>query len=400
MSRNKTVRLGRLLRLTGLVSCLGATGSVFGDTVVIDNMTATQGTDVAPAAITNVVGGTAQNAAPFQDPSILWLNRIVEVTHTAGVGPSTSAYVDGGIPSNWAVANPPGSSGWGRVVWNGSNNPAAFSVTPLDLSQLQYFNIAYVAADHATDFILQVYSDATHCSQATIASYGAGGGSSTNVQIPPGAFVQCAGAAGLAASASIKRIQISFTPFLDIDTQLRGVAVVRNEPPVVRCGSKSINGSNNYKVTSDGPYQLDVTFSVNNSGGSSSPVSVTDDLPPNMSYVGPTVCANGFVMGEPDLTNPSKPLWTSTSSLSGPGSVSCTFKATLSTLAEGATATDIIRAGIPQQPWGPEQCPASVSREAPEPPPEAVPTMNEWGMMLTAFLLAVFGGLRLRRRDI
>ena len=300
----------------------------------------------------------------------------------------------------WAVANPPGSTGWGRVIWNGSNDPNGLSATPLDLTELQYFNIAYASSDHTTSFILQVFSDATHCSQATIATWGVGGGTALNKHILPSDFAQCAGAAGLAQANSIRKIQISFTPFLDIDTQLRGVAVVRNEPARIQCGYKQINGQSTYAVSGAGPFTLPVQFMVNNIGGSDSQISVSDQLPANSSYVpGSTSCADGFSLGEPDLTNPTLPLWKSTSSLEAGTSAVCNFNVTLNTLAEGVTATDVIRAGTIGGPLGPEQCPASVVRSAPPPPPKGIPTMYEWAMLLTAGLLALLGVFTLRRRE-
>jgi hypothetical protein len=127
--------------------------SAIGATIIIDDMSVTQGssttpilTDCDPAgpALTDGKAGPAAN--------MIGAARILEITHTSGtpgvVGPCTKAYVNGTPTSGWAVANDPNSTGWGRAVWGGSSTNINSHGLTLDLTNIDYFNFTYVKADH------------------------------------------------------------------------------------------------------------------------------------------------------------------------------------------------------------------------------------------------------------
>ena len=378
----------------GLLLAMASSGMALGATVTIDDMVVKQGSDTAPVAISNVPGGFAQSSISGPPASIYGGTRIVQVNHVSGAG-STETYVDLSTPSTWQVANPPFSSGWGQIVWSGTGTIGAMSLPPLDLTNLQYFNIAQLGSDQDTSFYIRIFSDANHCSQATIATF-AVLGDLQNQKVLPGSFAACSGSVGPANLAAIREIRIFFTAHDDIDTYLRGVTAVVGEPPQVQCDSKRINNQSSYVVVGPGPYNnLNVSFGASNTGGAGAKIDVTDQLPPGMSYVGPTSCTGGFALGEPTLSG-SILKWSSSAYLAKGTSVSCSFLASLDTVALGESKTDIIKAGIQGGTLGPQECSASVTRPQ---NPTNIPTMSEWGMIVTALLLTVFGGLSLRKRE-
>jgi predicted metalloprotease with PDZ domain len=69
------------------------------------------------------------------------------------------------------VANDPNSTGWGRMVWGGTDNIAQIDTAYgliLDLTDIDHFNFTYVKADDPTTFTFQVYNSAAQGSEATI----------------------------------------------------------------------------------------------------------------------------------------------------------------------------------------------------------------------------------------
>lgn len=389
-----------------LALCLVASGQAFSAVITIDDMTVTQGSSAAPAVIDcNTAGGEVTNAIyqPGSSANLYGEHRVLGLTHTGGNGPCSATYVDAGVPPLWAVRNDAASTGWGRIVWSGADTIGAFALLPLNLSLLQHFNIVYVSADHDTSFFMQVWSGPNNCSQATMVDYPSGGGSDNNLKVPKANFTTpCA--ANPANFAAITEIRIFFDPFLEIDTQLRGVSAVTENPPKVNCGYKRINGQTNLTVTTPPPYDLTVEFQVDNTAQSPSPatnINVQDYMPAGMTYVGPTTCTPAFYFTTGDPTGlPGGPLgWTSTSQLAAGSSVICSFQAQLNSLDVDQTKTNVLRAKAKTDlVWPPEECQASITRRVAPPPPNGVPAANEWGMLLFTILLGATGYLATRKR--
>ncbi len=400
------------LKTTGLVLAMAAaTFQAHGATIVIDDMSITQGNAGAPAA--SATQGTPNDFDTVPGPtSNIWGGfRHIGVHWAAGVE-TTSTFVSGTPKAAWQVQNPVFQSGWGEINWNGNAALGGFSATPLDLSQLQYFNIQFVSADHPTIFYMEVSSGPNNCSQAILTNQTLTPGEYLNIQVLPGQFTGACQTptAGTANFGAVSKIRIFFNPTDAIDTALYGVSAVVNEPPVVKCDYKllSSNGtqfSPNLQVgTTEPPYNLTVKFSVSNSGGSASRITVFDSMPPGMTPTSPISCTSpsaAFSFGGPTAVPPTSYVWdsTTTSMLGAGESAVCTFTTTLTALDPGQTKTNTLEAGVLGE-HGPEQCLATITRDAPPPPPpRQIPTMNEWAMMLTAALLALLGGLTLRRKE-
>lgn len=392
-------------RLAAIALAMAASGPVLSYNVTIDDMQVDQGSAGSPA-VTRTGPGTSF-AAPFMNAGIYGNYRHIGLTNgaSAASGAFASSWVDkngnDAPQGTWQVALPSGNSdGFGEMVYNGSSNLADTNLPPLNLNDLVQFTVNFLYADHSTTYFMQVFSANNACTQATIADI-VGETTLTNLVVPKSAFTAaCAGIANPANLASIKKIRIVFTGGQTaLDTDMRGLIGTFLEPPQVQCVSKTMNGTNNLVVDAAGPYNLTIGFSVSNSGGQSSLITVQDIMPPGMTPTGPVTCATpaGFTFGgvtTPDFT------WNSSTQLAAGQTASCTFPAVLNDLAEGQTVTNIAQAAATGGPFGPSQCRATIRREVPPPPPEAVPTMSEWAMMLTAFLLAVVGGLTLRRREV
>lgn len=367
-------------------------------TIVIDDMTIGQGSSNTPVINDCSTAGGEETHAITGQPvaNIVGGARVLAVTHTVGNGPCTKTYVDASTPKNWVVVNDTDASGWGRIVWSGSNTIGNFGLN-LNLSLLQYFNIVRVTADHPTTFTMQVFNSSTQGGQATIVTYGQGGGNSNNVQVLPGSFTAISGLTNVDFNLPVREIRILFDDYLEIDTGLRGVTAVTQEPPAIHCDYKRWNGTSALAVTGTGPYNLTVQFSVSNSGGSPSTIVVEDTMPVGMSYTGPTTCSGGFVLGDPSQAGQVL-TWTSTSSLAGGGaSVVCSFPAVMAagSLAVNETKYNVLRARASGGTFGPEECEASITRRD---TPTTVPTMNEWGVMVAIAILAAAGFVLARRK--
>lgn len=392
-----------VLRMMALSAALTASGTALSYTTTIDSLQEDQGSAGAPAV--SQTGPGSKFAAPFSSPTIYGNYRHIGLTNGAGtsVGAYASSWVDKfgkDTPrGTWQVALPTGNTnGFGEIVWNGSSNLADTNLSPLDLTKLQQFTINYLFADHSTTFFMQVYSSPTQCTQAVIADV-VGETELTNVAVLPSAFTLNCNGASPANLSSIKKIRIVFTGGQTaLDTDFRGLSATFDEPAQVQCVDKFINGQKSVVVDNAGPHNLTVGFTVSNTGGSSSLITVQDFMPPGMTPTGPVACTTpaGFAFGgqtTPDFT------WNSSTMLQAGQVATCSFPAVLDNINEGQTVTNLLQAGATGSPFGPNQCRATITRQAPPPPAESIPTMNEWAMMMTAALLALLGGLALRKRE-
>jgi hypothetical protein len=393
MNKKHVIPARSLHRLTGLILTMAAAGPSFGQTIIIDPMTPSQATISACPPVPNTVSSAVTNAAVWGG----W--RIMAANIQEGSGdPSecTTSIVAATNPPGWKIANPEKVIGNGRLTWSGSNSATGLAPVPLNLQYLQYFNFQYIGADHTSTFYIELWSGANACSIATIATVPANT-SRENIQIPKASFSQCAGAASAVDFANIGRMSVSFDAVNAIDTEFRAITAIVNDPPAIACDYKTINGSSSLAVMTPGPYDnLTVAFKVDNTGGSPSAVTVQDLVPPGMTQTSALSCTNGLTFGNPK--NP--PItWDSTSPLAAGASSVCTFNARLESLEVGETKTNVVKASEIGQPAS-KQCQATITRGTPPPPPTPIPTMNDWAKMLTAGMLALFGGLALRRRAI
>ena len=361
-----------------------------GATFMLDPMTPSQALIQACPPAPNTV------SSALSSPAIWGGWRIMEASLIEGVGDTsecTESRVVNNVPPAWKVANPLDLVGRGRLVYSGSNDPAGFASTPLDLEYLQYLNFQYIAADHSTTFYIELWSGAGQCSKATIANLTAQI-PQANVQIGKADFSACDGTEPV-DFAQVRRVELYFDGVNAIDTELRAIAVVTNEPPAIACDYSRINGTSNLYVNTAPPYEnLTVEFKVDNTGGSGSLVSVRDMMPAGIAQTGPLNCTN-LTFGSPG--NP--PItWNSNIPLAANSSSVCTFSARLDSLAPGETKTNVVTASEPGQPAA-KACPSTITRNAlPPNPPQPIPALSEWAMAVTAAFLALFGGLALRRK--
>ena len=363
---------------------------VFGATYILDPMTPHQALiQACPSALDTV-------SSALSSPIIWGGWRIMEANLTKGtadLAECTQSIVINDIPPAWKVANPEGVVGHGRLIYSGSNDPRGFAETPLDLEYLHYLNFQYVSADHSTTFYIELWSGPDQCSKAKIADI-IEGIPQVNIPVEKSNFIACPGTQAV-DFANIRRMELYFDGVNALDTELRAIAAVTNEPPAIACDYSRINGTSNLYVNTAPPYEnLTVEFKVDNTGGSGSLVSVRDMVPAGMAQTGPLNCTN-LTFGSPG--NP--PItWNSNIPLAANSSAVCTFSARLESLAPGETKTNVVTASEPGQPAA-KACPSTITRNAlPPNPPQPIPALSEWAMAVTAAFLALFGGLALRRK--
>lgn len=363
-------------------------GSVWGaQTVVIDDFSVTQGSSAAPAvqvctpgpAVTDHVTGPAAN--------MVGGNRIIEITHTGGDGPCTKAYVDGGAaPHSWVVVNDTGSTGWGRAIWSGGSGVNDYNLA-LDLSTLQYFNMTYVSTDHPTTFYLQVYSDATHGSEATITFANPGGGSVTNHHILPGDFSAISGLSA-ADFSSIKRIVLLFDEYLEIDTAVREIQAVIAEPGLT-CLSKT------FDITDlPGPDgTVTATVQIQNTGELDITDLVATDVMDDSARM--TIVPGSSTIGDP--TEGPAGTWTfPAQSLAAGDTLTFSYQVQITGLNVGETLCNQVTASSEEYQLSSDGpgCQACVSREA----PPSVPAFTGLGLLAMVGLISASGLVLHRRR--
>lgn len=215
--------------LIGLAFLLLPFSQAVGAPIVIDDMSVQQGSSAIPILNACAPGPSRQDGVTGPAANMVGGARIVEITHTAGDGPCTKCYVNAGVPPSWNVANDPNSTGWGRVVWSGSDTLIDNYGLNLDLCTLDHFNFTYVKADHPTTFTFRVYNNAGQGSEATINF--AVQGEMVNVQKAKGDFAAIGGLAAIDWCAPITRITLQFTPLEDIDIAVREIQAIRDIPP-------------------------------------------------------------------------------------------------------------------------------------------------------------------------
>lgn len=370
------------MALVGMLALfLFVPNSAIGATVVIDDMSVTQGSSASPSLQDCDPAGPALQAGVTGAPAnLIGGARILEITHTVGTGPCTKTYVDDGVPSGWAVANDPNSTGWGRVVWGGSaTNIDNYGLT-LDLTNLDYFNFTYVKADHLTTFTFEVYNDATDGSQATITMDGIN--DKTNVHVTKTDFIAIAGLTAVDWSANISRITLRFNEVEDIDIYVREIQAITEKPSLV-CTKKFD------KSLVDPGDEITATVVITNTGDVPTNVKVTD------------VLDNGLVFKEmvagPDPT-PNPPvgqtvIWPDIGNLNPGESLTLEYVITVAAISQGESLCNDVTAEAIDFQGVVTNCRACVRTVG------KAPTFTQWGMIGFLLVMGAISVWLMRRRS-
>jgi uncharacterized repeat protein (TIGR01451 family) len=353
--------------------------SVIGATITIDDMLVTQGSSASPSLQDcDSVGPAVQAGVTGAPANLIGGARILEITHSIGDGPCTTAYVDAGVPSGWAVANDPNSTGWGRAVWGGSNTDINSYGLTLDLTNLDYFNFTYVKADHPTTFTFEVYNDATHGSQATITMDGTN--DRTNVHVTKANFTAIAGTA-VDWSANISRITLRFSGAEDIDIYVRGIQAI-TEKPSLACTKKFD------KSLVDPGDEITATVVITNTGDVATDVKVTD------------VLDNGLVFKEmvagypdPDTVAGQVLTWDSLGPLDPGNSLTLEYVITVAAISQGESLCNDVTAEAIQWVGIVTNCRACVGTIG------KAPTFTQWGMIGFLLVMGAISVWLMRRRS-
>lgn len=355
--------------------------SAIGATIIIDDMSVWQGSSGAPALVDCLIaGGPLTAGITGATANMVGGARMLEITHTAGDTPCTRAYVDGGTPSGWAVANDPNATGWGRAVWGGSSTVITNHGLTLDLTNIDYFNFTYVKADHPTTFTLRVYNSAAQGSQATIAMDGVA--DKTNHHVLKAAFAAIGGLTAVDWSANISRITLRFDEVEDIDIYVREIQAITSENPDLTCTK---NFDKSYAEQGD---EITATVVITNTGDVATSVKVEDILDSGLAYkeTVATYPAPDTVVGQ-TLT------WDSLGPLNPGDSVTLKYVITVVTIAQGDSLCNDVTAEALDWPGTVTNCYDCVSMV-----PQA-PTFTQWGIIGFLLVLGAVAVLFMRRRS-
>lgn len=375
--------------LLGFALLLLPFGQATAATIVIDDMAVQQGSAAEPAVedCTDPPAGPQRNGVTGPAANLVGGARVIEITHTAGDGECTNAYVNTAPPHSWNVANSPNSTGWGRVVWNGSSAEAQIDTAynlALDLCGLDHFLFTYVKSDHTTTFTFEVYNNAGQGSQATIAM---GNETKTNVALAPGDFAAIGGLTPVDWCQTITRITLRFDPVEDIDTAVREIQAITAEPAM------SCEKSFDHTAVIPGD-TVTATVLINNNGDIElTSVNVTDTLDTGLLYVAGTARVNG-VLTEP-AGGPAGPLvWNGIGPIAVSGTLTLTYDILVDSINPNQTlcnSVDVVSVDFPDLTTHCEDCVTYTTHE--------VPTFTQWGIIGFALLLSIGGFWLMRRRE-
>jgi len=356
--------------------------SAIGALIIIDNMTVFQGSSASPALEDcTVAGGPETDGVAGGAANLVGGARMLEITHSVSDTACTRAYVNGGTPSGWAVANDPNATGWGRAVWGGSSTLIANHGLTLDLTNIDYFNFTYVKADHPTTFTLRVYNSAAQGSQATISMDGVA--DKTNHHVLKAAFAAIGGLTAVDWSANISRITLRFDQVEDIDVVVREIQAITSENPDLTC-TKEFDKS--YAEPGD---EITATVVITNTGDVSTEIKVVDVLDAGLTYketVAPSPAA--------PVEAPAQTLtWASLGPLDPGDSLTLKYVITVVTIAQGDVLCNDVTAEALGWPGTVTNCYDCVSMV-----PQA-PTFTQWGIIGFLLVLGAVAVLFMRRRS-
>ncbi|MBW2049732.1 MAG: IPTL-CTERM sorting domain-containing protein [Deltaproteobacteria bacterium] len=355
-------------------------------TVVIDDMSVTQGSSASPELIDcNPAGPALQAGISGSAAHMVGGARIIEITHTAGDAPCTKSYVDDGTPSAWIVVNDTNAVGWGRAVWSGSATDIDNYGLNLDFCALEYFNFTWVKADHPTTYTFRVYNNAGQGSEATIAFPTSD--TKENVHLAKADFAAIGGLAAVDWCAPITRISLQFTPYEDIDIGVREIQAITAEPAM------SCEKSFDHTAVTPGD-TVTATVLINNNGDIElTSVNVTDTLDTGLLYVAGTARVNG-VLTEP-TGGPAGPLvWNGIGPIAVSGTLTLTYDILVDSINPNQTlcnSVDVVSVDFPDLTTDCEDCVTYTTHE--------VPTFTQWGIIGFALLLSIGGFWLMRRRE-
>jgi len=356
--------------------------SAIGATIIIDDMSVVQGGSGTPAVADSSGGpfpATDTDGVTGAPANLIGGARLLEITHTAGAGATTSGWVNTTTPHAWHVQNSDQATGWGRAVWCGSSNVADIDgvyTLALDLTNLDYFNFIEVFADQITTFTFEVFTDATNGARATIDL--TANETKNNVHLAKTTDFTNIGA-GVDWS-NVQRIELRIDPVLAVDTRCLEIQAITEEPGLActKTFDKSI-------VKPLDEITATVVITNTGTGDVATSVKVVDILDAGLTYkeTVATYPAPDTVVGQ-TLT------WDSLGPLNPGDSVTLKYVITVVTIAEGdpplcndVTATAIAFPGTVTNCYG---CVSMIDIPT-------APIFTQWGMI--GFLL-VIGAIAVR----
>lgn len=371
--------------------------------VVIDNFEVHQGSGGSP--ILSTTSPAALGPASIQDAgatNIVGEWRHVYLTQSSSTGERTETWVDTGA-NQWAVANQPGATGFGRVVWNGSSNAANFSLGA-NFNNLNYISINEITAELATNFYLDIYTSAGVWSRATIPVLA---GTTSNIHVAAGSFIAQAG--GGALLNNINRIELSFDEVERIDITVKRLDAEFDTPEIV-CFTKRWTLNSNYTSLSQTinlpaaqtfPVTLYVEYTVHNNGTGADRVYIEDTLPsvPTAMTLASVTAESieepaGFALGDASGVGPGVVSWTSTSELQGGETLRFRYRVTIGSTFDGSLTNSFQARGLTETQFSDTPCPSYVIHQT----EQRVPSLNEWGAIILSLLLAVSAVWLIRKR--
>jgi len=378
---------GAMALVMVLAVFLFAPNSAIGATIVIDDMSVTQGSSGAPAVTDSspTPPGTDTDGITGAAANLIGGARLLEITHTAGPGGTTSGWVDTTTPHAWHVQNSDQATGWGRAVWCGSSTVTDIDTVynlALDLTNLDYFNFVQMFADQISTFTFEVFTDATNGARATVNL--TANETKNNLHLAKTDFTDIG--AGVTWS-NITRIELRVGPVLALDIRCLEIQAITSENPGLSC-TKDFD--KDYVESGD---EVTATVVITNTGDVATYVKVVDVLDAGLTYK-ETVA--GFTapttVGGQTLTWDSLPL-TPAAEL-GPGaSLTLKYVITVDTIAEGDVLCNDVTCEALNFPGTDTSCQACV-RTAPK-----APTFTQWGMIGFFLVLGAVAVCFMRRRS-
>jgi len=367
--------------------------------VVIDDFSTTQPLLTAGPAPGNIPPGPAisvSSSASSAGGDIIGGDRIMALDLTkANLGEGVTARVLGGDFSNSFDTT---SEGHVHLVYSGTTNPNDFALGA-NLCVGSKFVVTFATNDHAVNYTMFVYTDATNWSYLT-KLVPAGIVSDTVVEYAFADFIIGAGAG--ADFCNVGRIHLHWDTDADnqpaLDMSIRQIDVP-NEL-AFGCDYKTFDGKSSLTLSPGTvfPKVILAEVSISNTGIGTIPaggVTITDTLDVGLTYVGPTTEISGpagLIVDPPDSVAGQVVTWTNKVAFPPGTTVVFQYPVRINALAPNETLKNAVVvevSGLPDS-----NCAARVTI-----PGGGVPSMNEWGMLLAVLAVSLVGIYLYRRRS-
>ena len=332
-------------------------------------------------------------------------------------GSQMSLFVNGGGTGTYNFGLLPTAEGNGLIVWSGGATAGLYLLNANFSANGDHITLSVITVDQDVTLNLDLYTSGSLASRATIPLLQGFSGdktialSTTSAGTYDSYFATQIGGAGPVNFSNVNEVHLSWVGPEALDLTIDFLDVQGDA--TVSCVGKTLNGLSAATIAPVIPpatTDLNVAVTVRNNPSSTAntPIQILDTLAASVvgsawSYLGPTgvTCSNPVapcptVAGPVIVGNTLE--WTTGAGTLAPGqTMTLTYQLRVTDLAAGNSKSNCVSVKMQPGDVYPSCTTSCIATVTATSPPSKVPTMNEWGLILTSILLCL-GGVYLMRR--